>query len=143
MSSRTIGAVVCLTLLFFGVGSCSIMFMDTVPMQWSPSQKLKCSGYTLPVIDGSVAAGFVTITTIGVIDGIRDHESTVAGIAIGILVPVAVYVTSAVFGCVWASECHQAEKAQESWLKMGPVDQERFEDRWREERGVAPRENGS
>jgi hypothetical protein len=134
--------VVILCALFFSTcaGGCSIMFMDTVPMQWSPSQDLKCSGYTMPIIDGTVAAVFTASFTYGVVQLAEDYDPGVMGIAIGMLVPVAVYVTSAVFGCIWAGDCDRAEDAQKKWSVMGPLDRELFDDHWREERGVAPAE---
>jgi hypothetical protein len=137
VSNRMAVLAVCVLFASQGAGGCSIMFMDTVPMQWSPSQKLDCSGYTLPIVDISVAAGFAGMATVGFVDAIRDNELSVAGIAFGILVPAAVYATSAVFGCIWAGQCHRAEDAQKEWSRMGPGDQERFDDRWLE-RGDEP-----
>lgn len=119
------------------------MFMDTVPMQWSPSQDLKCSGYTMPIIDASVAAVFTASLTYGVVQLADDYDPGVMGIAVGMLVPVAVYITSTVFGSTWASECYRAKDARKKWSVLGPVDKDRFDERWREERDVAPAGGGS
>jgi hypothetical protein len=120
--------------------SCSISFMNTVPMQWTPGQKVKCDGYALPVIDtvltlllgGAIATGMVEYA----------DEEGVGRTLIGLMsiTPFYFLAGSAVTGWYWGSECHQAESLRDDWLEMGPVEQERIEERWREKKDVPPME---
>jgi hypothetical protein len=47
---------------------------------------------------------------------------------------------SAATGWYWGSECYQAEATHKDWLELGPVEQERIEERWREKKDVPPME---
>jgi hypothetical protein len=117
--------------------SCSIMFMDPVPMQWTPSENINCSGYLAPVVDSLIAAYFIGVGLAAII--VQSKESIywiMAGA--GYMVPGATFTASSVEGFRWSSRCHVAEDAREAWLTSGPLLQDRIEDQWREDRGLPP-----
>ena len=129
----------CLCLATVSTG-CSISFMKTVPMQWTPSQKVRCDGYALPVLDTALALllGATIVTSMVEVadkEGVGKVLVSLAG-----LTPLYLLAGSAATGWYWGCECHQAEALHDDWLELGLVEQERIEERWREKKDLPPME---
>jgi hypothetical protein len=116
---------------------CSVLFMDSVPMQWTPSQTISCSGYSLPVLDAAVAALNIFSITMTVVDPYgmeyRAEQGAIASVA---AVLAGIVATSAVLGFCMAKECHDARDVRENWLDLGSIEQDVLEEKWRDLKGL-------
>jgi hypothetical protein len=113
------------------------MFMDTVPMQWTPSQNAYCSGYSLPVLDSAIAAMNMFSITMTIVDpygmGYSPENGAIASVAV---VLAGFLVTSAVLGFCMAKECHDARDVRDQWLDLGSIERDVLEEKWRDRKGL-------
>ena len=114
------------------------MYMDTVPMQWAPSQDSKCSGYTLPVVDGAITAYFIGVGTATIVspDYMGSPRDFMLALGVAWLIPGILFAASAVTGFTWAAECNEACDTHDEWRGMEPAEKETFEYIWRTSRGA-------
>lgn len=135
-----IACIFCICLVISSPG-CSISFMDTVPMQWTPSQKVKCDGYALPVIDTTLAVMLGSLMITGMIELAGEEGAAHVFLTVLGATPLYMLAGSAATGWYWGYECYQVDSLRDDWLKMGTVEQEKIEERWREKKGLPPVED--
>lgn len=129
-----------------GVG-CSLVYIDSVPDGYRPSQELKCyDTYCWPILDGVFAVGLSTLGIIGVVQAAlmdRCSEDTCSSnkkellyiLSGSVIVSGLLYIYSSLTGVGRAHDCQQAKLAHEAWLKMTPEQQKEFEEQWRKGQG--------
>jgi hypothetical protein len=128
--------ICCLYLGSVSLG-CSVLLNDTVPMQWTPSEDVYCSGYTWPVLDASIAALHLFSVTMTFVDPYGyGYEPTNVSLIAAFSVFAGIVATSAVLGFCMAKECHDARELRDQWLDLGLIERDVLEEKWRDRRGL-------